>query len=75
MEILLGVLGLGVLAMALLLIAAAFNDDTALRLSAMLIARTEARRAWRRQYADTLAIREREFDLPKLRLQQPETAE
>jgi len=75
MELFLGCLGLTVLALALLLATAAFNDSWGLRLAAILIARTEARRAWRKQYAETLEIREREFELPRLRLQQPEIAE
>ncbi len=75
MEFFIGVLGLTSLALALLLATAAFNDSWGLRLAAILIARTEARRAFRKQYAESFAVREREFHLPKLRLQQPEPAE
>ena len=69
MDIFIGLLGLTALALALALLTALYNDSWALRISAILIARKEARVAYRRRYAEALAQREKEFELPDLRLQ------
>jgi hypothetical protein len=63
MEILVGVLALGALACVLTLAAAAFDDKTARYISAILLARAEAREAYRGRYAEVLAERESEFGL------------
>jgi len=70
MDIFIGLLELTALAFALTLLTALYNDSWALRIAAILIARKEARVAYRRRYAEALAQREKEFELPELRLRE-----
>ena len=63
MQIIAGVLGLTAMAGCLVLVAAAWDDRWARRVSAILLARAEAREAYRKRYADVLRERENEFGL------------
>ena len=67
MQILLGTLVLGGLACALTLLAAFFDDHWARRISAILLARAEAREAYAARYVEVLAERESEFGLKESR--------
>lgn len=66
MELIIGIFGLTGLALACALLAALFDDKAALRVAAILIARREARVAYRARHAEVLAERTEEFGLPAL---------
>ncbi len=66
MQILIGAMSLGVLAGALTLAAALFDDGLARRIAAILLARAEAREAYRERYRWALGEREREFGLKEI---------
>jgi uncharacterized membrane protein len=55
MQLIAGVFGLSVLALACAFVAALFDDGWALRVAAILIARREARVAYRARYQEALA--------------------
>lgn len=67
MQIIIGIMGLTALAGFLVLVSAVFDDYWARRISAILLARAEAREAYRERYADALGQRESEFGLKESR--------
>ena len=66
MDILGGVIFLIALAGFLTLTLAAFNDAWGRRIAAILLARAEAREAYRERYTEVLGQRESEFGLKEL---------
>ncbi len=66
MQLIAGCFGMTVLALACALVIALFDDGWALRIAAILIARKEARVAYRACYAEELKRREEEFDCPRV---------
>lgn len=66
MEIIVGLIGITGLALACAFLAALFDDKWALRVAALLIARKEARVAYRARHAEVLAERVAEFGLPAM---------
>ena len=65
MQIILGVFGLTVFALALAFVAALFDDSWGLRIAAILIARRDARVAYRAQFSKTYRERCAEFEIPE----------